>query len=207
MRMPRHRSWLTPILMISTLAAVAQSPLPPALPLAKAYVVAYKGAQGSGFGETAQQEQSSAPGATNTLPDAPSAISQPEGRQDRVVSSEQPASRPPRAPANTTVGTTFLLANGLLFGSSILNAEMIARCRPGACQAVPDAIRNRGDLYGIAIPSSLAVTYISYRLKRSGTRMWVLPVALFTVGNVVYAAHAAQFSTRSVASSTALHRR
>jgi len=101
----------------------------------------------------------------------------------------------PRPVANSTLGATFLIANGMLLGSTIANAEMIGRCQPSACQSVPEAIRNRGDLYAIGIPASLGVSYISYRLKRSGTRFWIVPVALFTAGNVVYAVHASHFSS------------
>jgi hypothetical protein len=93
------------------------------------------------------------------------------------------------------MGSLFLVANGVLLGSTIANAEMIARCRPSACQAVPDAIRSRGALYGIGIPASLGISYISYRLKRGGTKLWIVPVALFTAGNIVYAAHASRYST------------
>jgi hypothetical protein len=149
------------------------------------------------------------PNSINALPDAPSAVSQDSAQQGPAVASavEQPAPAKLKAPANQTVGTTFLISNGLLLGSTILNVEMISRCRPSACQAVPDAIRNRGDLYGIGIPSSLAVSYISYRLKKSGTRMWFLPVAVLTAGNVIYAAHAAQNSNSSGVARSAARRR
>ena len=134
--------------------------------------------------------------AENSLPDAPSVVAAQEAQQVQPAAAvEQRVPPRPKAPENAPgVDSTFLIANGLLLGSTIANVEMISRCRPGACQAVPDGIRNRGDLYGIGIPSSLAVTYISYRLKRSGTKMWLLPVVLFTAGNVVYAAHAAHYT-------------
>lgn len=148
--------------------------------------------------------------ATDSLPDAPSAVAAQEAQQVQAAPMvEQPVAQRPKAPANTpTADSTFLIANSFLWGSTIANAEMIARCRPSACQAVPDGIRQRGDLYGIGIPASLAVSYISYRLKKSGTGMWILPVALFTVGNVVYATHAAQYTTQTGgAVPPALHKR
>lgn len=127
----------------------------------------------------------------NELPDAPSA--------SREKEPQEPAPPPPPALAvrqspGSTLGLPFLAASGALLGSTIANVEMISNCRPTACEAVPSSIRNRGDLYAIGIPASLAVSYISYRLKRGGTKLWILPIAVFTAGNVVYAAHAAQFS-------------
>lgn len=147
--------------------------------------------------------------AGSALPDAPSAVAAQEAQQQQAVVTERPAPQPPKAPLNTkTVDSAFLIANAFLLGSTIANAEMIARCRPSSCQSVPDAIRQRGQLYAIGISASLGVTYISYRLKKSGTGMWILPVALFSIGNAVYATHAAQFSAPSgPAPSAALHKR
>jgi hypothetical protein len=129
--------------------------------------------------------------AGSSLPDAPSTVA------ERQTAAAEETSPPPKAPlpsANSTMGPLFLAANGVLLGSTIANAEMIARCRPSACQAVPDAIRSRGALYGIGIPASLGVSYISYRLKRGGTKLWIVPVVLLTAGNLVYAVHASSFS-------------
>jgi hypothetical protein len=126
------------------------------------------------------------------LPDAPSAVAARQSAQDSV-STAPPTSPAPRPTANPAIGPTFLAANGILLASTIANVEMISNCRPTSCQAVPGAIRSRGDLYAIGIPSSLAISYISYRLKRGGTKLWILPVAIFTAGNIVYAAHASQF--------------
>jgi hypothetical protein len=128
--------------------------------------------------------------AGSSLPDAPSAVA------ERQAPEESPtAMKAPLPSANRSMGSVFLVANGALLGSTIANVEMIARCRPSSCQAVPDAIRSRGALYGIGIPVTLGVSYISYRLKRNGTKLWILPVALFTAGNIVYAVHASHWST------------
>jgi hypothetical protein len=130
-----------------------------------------------------------------SLPDAPSAVAEKESAQEPASAPGNSMQAPPRPPASSSIGATFLIANGMLLGSTIANAEMIGRCQPSACQSVPDAIRNRGDLYAIGIPATFGVSYISYRLKRSGTRFWIAPVALFTAGNIVYAVHASHFSS------------
>jgi hypothetical protein len=129
-----------------------------------------------------------------SLPDAPSATAQQQAPQDSPQPSQTFKTSPAAPTTNQPIGTTFLVANGFLLGSTIANAEFIAECRPSACQLVPDSIRSRPALYGIGIPASLGVTYISYRLRRGGTRLWIVPVALFTAGNIVYAWHASQFS-------------
>jgi hypothetical protein len=131
--------------------------------------------------------------AESSLPDAPSVIAERQAAQEPSPA-PQPTVQSPRSAVTTSFGPRFVIANGALLGSSIANAAEIGNCRPSACQAVPAAIRSRGDLYAIAIPASLGVTYISYRLKRSGTRLWIVPVALFTAGNIIYAVHASRFS-------------
>jgi hypothetical protein len=193
LRAPKPRLWLVALTMtVSTLAA-AQSRSAPAVSTAP----------GSGASPDLHADLSTNDPAVvgsrlnamapTSLPDAPSAVSQ--APQDQVSPpSAEPKQEPRMPPTNRSFGVTFVAANGVLLGSTIANAEMIARCRPSACQAIPDSIRSRAALYGIGIPASLAVSYISYRLKRGGTRWWIAPVAVLATGNVAYAVHAAQWS-------------
>jgi len=125
------------------------------------------------------------------LPNAPSAMK-------TTPAAEQPfdktgATRPSPV-MGAGVGRTFWIANSVMMGSSLVNAELIARCPASRCLSVPDAIRSRAALYGIAVPASAAITYIAYRLKKSGNKWWYLPVAAVTGANVVYAAHAAPYA-------------
>jgi len=126
------------------------------------------------------------------LPDAPSAMTEipAEGKP----SDKHMVTRPSPVGASTGFGRTFLIANSVMIGSSITNAEAIARCPSDRCLSVPDSIRSRVTLYGIAIPASVAVGYLSYELKKSGNKWWYLPLAVVTGANVVYAAHAAQYT-------------
>jgi hypothetical protein len=142
-----------------------------------------------------------------SLPNAPSVVAAQEPQQAAVSPAVEPSvAQHPTAPSKAPLDSSFIVANSFLLGSTIADAEMIARCRPSSCQAVPDGIRQRGQLYAIGIAASLGVTYVSYHLKKNGSGLWILPVALFTVGNAVYATHAAQFSTSSAAGSTARYR-
>jgi hypothetical protein len=124
-----------------------------------------------------------------TLPDAPTV-------QDTQPSAPKFVMKAQRVPPQATVGVFdrhFTIATLALIGSSVFNAEMILRCEPKACLAVPAVLRSRGVIYSIAIPADLGVAYISSRLR--GTRydrMWYVPILVGTVGNVVYGAHAAQ---------------
>jgi hypothetical protein len=186
--------WLVTLTMTAATVAAAQSSPAPVFPTFRGFEgsrevlpvlsASNPGGVASTFGATA----------TPSLPDAPSAVAARQSSQNQPIVSGEGTLKPPAPPTNGSLGLTFLAANGMLFGSTMANAEMIARCRPSACQAVPDTIRNRSALYGIGIPSSLAVSYISYRLKRGGTRWWIVPVAVFTAGNIVYAVHASQWS-------------
>ena len=87
----------------------------------------------------------------------------------------------------------FLMATGILFGSSIANVELTHRClENGACSLVPRALVRRRALYGVGLPADAGVTVLGYYLKRSGRRWWFVPAAIVTAGNVVYGIHAAQ---------------
>jgi hypothetical protein len=136
--------------------------------------------------------------AESSLPDAPSAVAAMQAAQE---SSSSPTTSPmavkqksPRSAASSSMGAAFLIANGAMLGSTIANAAVISNCRPTSCKAVPGAIRSPAGLYGIGIPVTLGVSYISYRLKRSGTKLWILPVAVVTAGNFVYALNASKWS-------------
>jgi len=172
--------WLVTLAMTGTTVAAAQISAQAPSPIA-----GYSGKPDAlsvlSPGKPSEGESMTVSTAEPSLPDAPSAMAE-----------RQAAQEPSPAPQSTE--QSFVVANGMLLGSTIANAELIARCRPSSCQAVPDSIRSRPALYGIGIPSSLAISYISYRIKRGGSRWWIVPVAVFTAGNVVYAAHAAQWS-------------
>ena len=124
-----------------------------------------------------------------TLPDAPTI-------QDTQPSAQNFVMKAQHVPPQATVGAFdrhFTIAALALIASSVFNAEMILRCEPKACQAVPAVLRSRGIIYSIAIPADIGVAYISSRLRRPRYyRMWYVPMLVGTVGNVVYGAHAAQ---------------
>jgi len=188
--------WLVTLAMSGTTVAAAQISAAPASSPTSEYSGKRDAPSVPNFDKLSDE---SAPALTAevSLPDAPSAIAGRQAAQEPPPApspTPQPQEQAPRSAVTASIGLPFVVANGALLGSSIADAAMIGNCRPSACQAVPAAIRSRGDLYAIAIPASLGVTYISYRLKRSGTRFWIVPVALFTAGNIVYAVHASRFS-------------
>jgi len=124
-----------------------------------------------------------------TLPNAPTV-------QDTQPSAHNFVMKAHSVPPQATVGAFdrhFTIAALAVIASSVFNAEMILRCEPEACQAVPAVLRSRGGIYGVAIPADIGIVYISNRLRRTRyNRMWYVPMLVVTVGNVVYGAHAAQ---------------
>jgi hypothetical protein len=179
------RLWLVVLVITAAATATAQTSSSP---------VAFRAIEGNREVLTVDARNSAAAGSTDSsLPDAPSAVAAAQAAQSAPPATTDEG-RPPKAPVNASLGVPFIAANGILLASTIANVEMIARCQPSACQAVPDSIRNRGALYGIGIPASLGISYISYRIKRGGSRWWIVPVAVFTAGNVAYAIHASQWS-------------
>jgi hypothetical protein len=126
------------------------------------------------------------------LPDAPSATVETPSQEGMPPIK---ASLAPQSPREWSVdaGRKFWIANGVLLGSSILDAEMIARCAPSRCQFVPDVIRSRTALYGIGISASVALGYLSYQFKRSGNKWWYVPMAAVSAANFLYAGHSAYY--------------
>jgi hypothetical protein len=128
------------------------------------------------------------------LPDAPSSAIAEKPAQERMpLIGASVAPRSPLEGSNTHLRRPFWLTVGALLGSSIADAELIARCRPDRCQIVPDAVRSRPALYGIGISASVGLSYITYQLKRSGKKWWYVPIDAATASNVVYGTHAAYF--------------
>lgn len=146
--------------------------------------------------------QESTPAASSSksdaIPDAPSA-QVPSGAPS-VQSGVQPAdtsqfmSSSNAAKVEHKAGTTFWITTGIVFVSTVANAEVIARCVPTSCQSIPPAIRSRGALYGIGIPASAGVSYLSYRMKRDGSKWWFIPAAIFAQANFIYAVHSAPWT-------------
>jgi len=183
------RSWLVVLAFIAATTAAAQTSSLAASSL-------FRGVEGN-------REQSMAVGIGNpaatgsaeaSLPDAPSAVAAAQTAQNAPVPANQAVRESPKALTNASPGPLFITANGMLLGSTLANAEFMTRCRPSACQSVPDDIRTRGALYAIGIPASAGISYISYRIKRGGSRWWIMPVAAFMAGNIVYSVHASQWS-------------
>ena len=135
--------------------------------------------------QTSTSPVNPAGGSNMPLPDAPS--------------SQRRNAAPPSAVRRVgygEVGTDrqFMLVNGLMFASSIANVELTTRCfNSGACSALPGPLRSRGALYGVGLTTDVGVTLLGHYLRRSGHRWWFVPAAAVTVGNVVYAIHAAQY--------------
>jgi len=193
LQIAKARFWLVALVMSGTTFVAAQVSSAPAVSPFRAYSGERDAPSVLSVGRPSELESRVVATAEPSLPDAPSEIAERQPSEQPPPSTRKSTEASPRPPIKTSFDRTFLVANGFLLGSTIANVELIARCQPSACQAVPGAIRSRGALYGIGIPASIGISYLSYRLKRAGTRLWIAPVALFTAGNLVYAVHASQY--------------
>lgn len=120
------------------------------------------------------------------LPDAPSPA-------PRSAASRPPSAVRPTVNGEQIMDKQFVLATGMLFGSSVVNVELTHRClENGACTLVPRALVRRRAMYGVGLPADAGITVLGYYLKRGGHRWWFLPAAVVTAGNAIYAVHASQ---------------
>jgi hypothetical protein len=136
------------------------------------------------------------------LPDAPSA-SQDQTQQQEVVSPEPNPHRnalqgaPPAATGSLLGGydrdvadRRYWTVTGTMFAASVVQAELAQRClSEHTCSWVPDVLRSRKAMYGIGIPADLAISYLTYRLKRKHSEFWFVPAALVTGTNLFVAVH------------------
>ncbi len=130
-----------------------------------------------------------------------SASSAYAGQQDGFRSHSKRHSDMPAAPGNSPFAIDsrvadryYWTATGLMFSSSITNAELTHRClERGACSAVPDGLRRRRNMYAVGLPTVAGVSYATYYFKKKGYRWWFVPAALVTAGNVIYATHATRW--------------
>jgi hypothetical protein len=123
-----------------------------------------------------------------TTPDAPSASPTPSP----AVKNQSHYGAPPAAVGGplgvdrTVADRNYLLFTGAMLGSSVMNAELTVRCldKHAACNDVPQALKSRAALYGIGIPADLAISYLTYYMKKKHSRIWYTPSALVTGANV-----------------------
>jgi len=123
-----------------------------------------------------------------TTPDAPSAspTPSPAAKNQSHYGAPPAAVGGPLGVDRTVADRNYLLFTGAMFGSSIVNAELTVRClnKHASCNDVPRALQSRAALYGIGIPADLAISYLTYYMKRKHSHIWYAPSALVTGANV-----------------------
>ena len=142
------------------------------------------------------------PAANAALPDAPSATTSDDPSASPTpspaVKNESRYGAPPAATGGplsvdrTVADRNYLLFTGAMFGSSVMNAELTVRCldKHASCNDVPRALASRAALYGIGIPADLAISYLTYYMKKKHSHIWYAPSAAVTGVNVFLGIHA-----------------
>lgn len=141
------------------------------------------------------------------LPDAPSATSSDATNAGApmpspVAKNESHYGAPPAAVGGPLWGDRsvmdrhYFLFTGAMFGASVMNAELTLRClnKQATCNDVPHALHSRAALYGIGIPADLAVSYLTYYMKKKHSHIWYAPSAAVTGANVVLGIRAYRWS-------------
>jgi len=145
----------------------------------------------------AKLDESPANSASNgALPDAPSATSSDAPNAapmaSPVAKNQSHYGAPPAAVGGplwadrSVMDRHYFLFTGAMFGSSVMNAELTLRClnKHAACNDVPHALQSRAALYGIGIPADLAISYLTYYMKKKHSHIWYAPSAAVTGANV-----------------------
>lgn len=131
------------------------------------------------------------------LPDSPSATASDAANAggptpSPAVKNEPRYGAPPAAVGGplwadrSVMDRHYFLFTGAMFGSSVLNAELTLRClnKHAVCNDVPHALQSRAAMYGIGIPADLAISYLSYYMKKKHSHIWYVPSAMVTGANV-----------------------
>ena len=156
---------------------------------------------------TAKLDEGSATSANKeALPDAPTAATSDASNggpmPSPAVKNESHYGAAPAAVGGTfgvdrtVADRNYFLFTGAMFGSSVMDAELTLRCldKHTSCNKVPSALRSRAALYGIGIPADLAISYLTYYMKKKHSRIWYAPAALVTGGNVFLGIRAYRWS-------------
>lgn len=117
---------------------------------------------------------SSVPCAPAPLPDAPA----PAGKTGGI---------PTPAAQGSVADWEFAEVSSSLFEASIADAETLYRC--DNCTFVRSALHRRGVTYGVGLPVDVAVSYMTYRLKKKGHRWWFVPAVALTAANAYLSYH------------------
>jgi hypothetical protein len=145
----------------------------------------------------AKLDESPANSASNgALPDAPGATTSddtnasptptPAAKNESRYGATPAAVGGPLSVDRTVADRNYLLFTGAMFGSSVMNAELTVRCldKHPACNDVPRALASRAALYGIGIPADLAISYLTYYMKKKHNHIWYAPSTAVTGANV-----------------------
>ena len=109
--------------------------------------------------------QTSAPATTATGAPSGSFADAPAPATNRAPS----VAGPPTTGGDQVIDKEFVMANGLMLGSSIANVELTTRClENGACSKVPGGLRSRGALYGVGLPANVGIGVLGYYLNSAG---------------------------------------
>lgn len=140
---------------------------------------------------------------SEALPDAPSATTpdasnagsstpSPEVKNESRNGAPPAAIGGPLGIDRSVADRHYFLFTGAMFGSSVVNAELTMRClnKHASCNDVPRALQSRAALYGIGIPADLAISYLTYYMKRKHSHIWYAPSALVTGANVFFGVRA-----------------
>ena len=160
----------------------------------------------------AKVDESPATSASNeALPDAPGATTADAANAGAplpspAVKNQSHYGAPPAAVGGrfgvdrTVADRNYLLFTGAMFGSSVMNAELTLHClsKQAACNDVPHALQSRAALYGIGIPADLAISYLTYYMKKKHSHIWYAPSALVTGANVFLGIRAYRWSNDPV---------
>ncbi len=125
-------------------------------------------------------------GIAQNLPDAPSTtlgnVSSNGIESKPVIKGAAPAGR---GPWLDMADSRYWAATTALFGTTIVNVEMTARCaeqRTCLTEIAPGS--NRAKLYAYTLPTDVALSILAYKLKSRSRWLWALPPLAFTAANL-----------------------
>lgn len=129
----------------------------------------------SGF--TLAQSFPDAPSATSSVPSSTLVASKPK------TSGAWAAARGPWLDTRNA-DVSYWNSTAALFGTTILNVELTARCaEQHTCLTSIAPYSTRGELYAYTLPTDVALSILSLKLK-NGHRWWMIPQVTFTAGNL-----------------------
>lgn len=87
----------------------------------------------------------------------------------------------------------FWAVTGAMTASTVVAADLTGKCENQGTCTFMDPFNSRKKMFALALPVNFGMMELTYRMKRSGNRLWFVPAVAGTAFNTFVAVHSAHY--------------